>query len=397
MQELIIVQKEKSKQIYLVEDGILKEYYTESEENRNLEENIYIGKVLNVLPGMQAAFIDIGEEKKAFLHIKDLIPKKSAITGNKEENLEQYEIKDYIKQNQPILVQVKKDSNTVKGPRVSSNIQIPGRFVVILPENNFITTSQKIEDDKEKDRLLKLVKEIKQNENIGIIIRTAAEGKDKELIEKDIKKAIKKWEDIKKEFKDNSKEFPRILKRNETILEKILLDISDNKLNKIIVNEQKLKEKIEQILIDIQGKTEIEIEVQEKELENKYELNKKFEKAKNRKIWLKCGGFITIDKTEALTAIDVNSGKFTGKVNLEKTILKVNKEASEEIAKQIRLRDIGGIIIIDYIDMEEKNSKEEVLKTLTNKLKEDRAKTQIIEFTKLNLLEMTRKNMFTEK
>ena len=397
MQELIIVQKEKSKQIYLVEDGILKEYYTESEENRNLEENIYIGKVLNVLPGMQAAFIDIGEEKKAFLHIKDLIPKKSAITGNKEENLEQYEIKDYIKQNQPILVQVKKDSNTVKGPRVSSNIQIPGRFVVILPENNFITTSQKIEDDKEKDRLLKLVKEIKQNENIGIIIRTAAEGKDKELIEKDIKQAIKKWEDIKKEFKDNSKEFPRILKRNETILEKILLDISDNKLNKIIVNEQKLKEKIEQILIDIQGKTEIEIEVQEKELENKYELNKQLEKAKNRKIWLKCGGFITIDKTEALTAIDVNSGKFTGKVNLEKTILKVNKEASEEIAKQIRLRDIGGIIIIDYIDMEEKNSKEEVLKTLTNKLKEDRAKTQIIEFTKLNLLEMTRKNMFTEK
>ena len=397
MQELIVVQKEKSKQIYLVEDGVLKEYYTESEENRNLEENIYIGKVLNVLPGMQAAFIDIGEDKKAFLHIKDLIPKKSAITGNKEENLERYKIKDYIKQNQPILVQVKKDSNTVKGPRVSSNIQIPGRFVVILPENNFITASQKIENEEEKNRLLKLVKEIKQNKNIGIIIRTAAVGKDKDLIEKDINQAIQKWEDIKKEFKNNSKEFPRILKRNETILEKILLDIADNKLNKITVNEEKLKEKIEQILINIQGKTDIDIEVQEKELENKYELNKQLEKAQNRKIWLKCGGFITIDKTEALTAIDVNSGKFTGKVNLEKTILKVNKEASEEIAKQIRLRDIGGIIIIDYIDMEEKNSKEEVLKTLTNKLKEDRAKTQIIEFTKLNLLEMTRKNMFTEK
>ena len=397
MQELIVEQKEKKKQIYLVEDGILKEYYTESEENKNLEENIYIGKVLNVLPGMQAAFIDIGEDKKAFLHIKDLIPKKSAITGNKEENLEQYEIKDYIKQNQPILVQVKKDSNTVKGPRVSSNIQIPGRFVVILPENNFVTASQKIEDENEKDRLLKLVKEIKQDKNIGIIIRTAAEGKSKELIEKDIKQAIKKWEDIKKEFKDNSKQFPRILKKNETILEKILLDISDNKLNNIIVNEQELKEKIEEILINIHGKTNINIEVQKKELETKYELNKQLEKAQNRKIWLKCGGFITIDKTEALTAIDVNSGKFTGKVNLEKTILKVNKEASEEIAKQIRLRDIGGIIIIDYIDMEEKNSKEEVLKTLTDKLKEDRAKTQIIEFTKLNLLEMTRKNMFTEK
>ena len=396
MQELIVIQKENIKQIYLVEDGTLKEYYSETNENKNLEENIYIGKVSNILPGMQAAFIDIGEEKKAYLHIKDILPKKSTITGNKEENIDNYKIKDYIKQNEPILVQVKKDSNTLKGPKVSSNIQIPGRFIVLLPENDFITISQKIEKEEEKNRLIEIVNDVKKDRQIGIIIRTAAEGKEKELIQKDIDIAIKKWEKLKEEFK-KSKNYPKILKRNESILEKILLDLSDNKLSKITVNDKVLQEKIIKKLNEIQGETKIKVELQEENLENKYDLDKQLEKAQNRKIWLKCGGFITIDKTEALTAIDVNTVKFTGKENLEKTILKVNKEASEEIAKQIRLRDIGGIIIIDYIDMEEERTKEEVLETLKEKLKEDRAKTQIMQFTKLNLLEMTRKRMFIEK
>ena len=396
MQELIIIQKENNKQIYLVENGELKEYYSEKDENKNIEENIYVGKVVNILQGMQAAFIDIGEEKKAYLHIKDILPKKSTETGNKEENIENYKIKDYIKQNEPILVQVKKDSNNLKGPKVSLNVQIPGRFVVILPENDFITASQKIENEQEKERLIDIVKEIKNKEKIGIIIRTAAEGKDKELIEADIKNTIAKWEKIKKEF-NNCKEYPKIIKRSETILEKILLDLADNKLEKIITNNKELQKQIVDLLNEMQNETKIKVELQEENLDTKYELDKQLEKAQNRKIWLKCGGFITIDKTEALTAIDVNSGKFTGKENLEKTILKVNKEASEEIAKQIRLRDIGGIIIIDYIDMEEEKTKEEVLKTLKNKLKEDRSKTQIMQFTKLNLLEMTRKRMFTEK
>ena len=396
MQELIVIQKDNNKQIYLVEDYTLKEFYNEFDDNKNLEENIYIGKVSDILPGMQAAFIDIGEEKKAYLHIKDILPKKSTITGNKEENIDNYKIRDYIKENEPILVQVKKDSSTLKGPKVSSNIQIPGRFIVLLPENDFITVSQKIEDENEKNRLIEIVSQIKKDRKIGIIIRTAAEGKSKELMKEDIEETIKKWENLNGEFK-NSKEYPKILKRNESILEKILLDLADNKLDRVIVNNEELQERIIKKLNEIQGKTKIKVELQKENLEIKYELDKQLEKAQNRKIWLKCGGFITIDKTEALTAIDVNSGKFTGKENLEKTILKVNKEASEEIAKQIRLRDIGGIIIIDYIDMEEEKTKEEVLETLKEKLKEDRAKTQIMQFTKLNLLEMTRKRMFAEK
>ena len=399
MQELIVIQKDNIKQIYLVEDGILKEYYSETNDNKNLEGNIYIGKVENILQGMQAAFIDIGEDKKAYLHIKDILPKKSTETGNKEENIEKYKIKDYIKQNDPILVQVKKDSNNLKGPKVSMNLQVPGRFVVLLPENDFITISQKIEDEEEKSRLINIVEKEKNdlNVNIGIIIRTAAEGKDEKLLKKDIKETIEKWNKIKQEFEKNKKNYPQIIKKSESILEKILLDLSDNKLDRIIVSNEELKNLVLSILNDIQGKSKIEVELQDKNLDTKYDLDKQLEKAQNRKIWLKCGGFITIDKTEALTAIDVNSGKFTGKENLEKTILKVNKEASEEIAKQIRLRDIGGIIIIDYIDMEEEETKEEVLKTLKEKLKEDRAKTQIMQFTKLNLLEMTRKRMFIEK
>ena len=395
MQELIVIQKDNARQIHLLEDGLLKEYYSEIDNNKNLEGNIYVGKVVNILQGMQAAFIDIGEEKKAYLHVKDILPKKSTETGNKKENLENYKIKDYIKQNEPILVQVKRDTNNLKGPKVSLNIQFPGRFVVVLPENDFITVSQKIENEEEKNRLIDIVKEVKKQEKIGIIIRTAAEGKEKELIKQDVKNTIEKWKEINEKFNSNEK-FPRILKRHETILEKILLDLADNRLEKIYVNDKELQNKIIELLKDMQGQTKIKVEYQDN-LDTKYDLKTQLEKAQNRKIWLKCGGFITIDKTEALTAIDVNSGKFTGKENLEQTILKVNKEASEEIAKQIRLRDIGGIIIIDYIDMEEEKTKQEVLETLKNKLKEDRAKTQIMQFTKLNLLEMTRKRMFTEK
>lgn len=397
MQELIVVQKQDIKEISILEDGILKEYYKEKEEKKRLEGNIYIGKVTDVLIGMQAAFVDIGTEKNAFLHIRDILPKKSNVTGNKEEELENYKIKDYIKPNQKVLVQVKKDSNNIKGARVSTNIQIAGRFVVILPENDFITVSQKIENEEERNRLISIVESVKKDKKIGIIIRTAAEGKEESKIKKDIENTLKELENIQKEFLSSDDKVPKIIKKSDTILEKILLDIADNKLEKIYTNSKELQKEIEQILKRLQEDVTIKVELVEEGLENKYDLNSQIEKISNRKIWLKCGGFITIDKTEALTAIDVNSGKFTGKENIEKTALKVNKEASIEIAKQLRLRDIGGIIIIDYIDMNEESSKEEIIELLKENLKTDRAKTQVMEFTKLSLLEITRKHMFSEE
>ncbi len=395
MQELIVVQKQDLKEISILEEGVLKEYYKEVEDKKRLEGNIYVGKVTDVLIGMQAAFVDIGAEKNAFLHIRDILPKKSNVTGNKEEELENYKIKDYIKPNQKVLVQVKKDSNNIKGARVSSNIQVAGRFVVILPENDFITVSQKIEDEQEKNRLINIVDNVKKDKKIGIIIRTAAEGKEESKIKKDIEHTLKELENIQKEFLNSDDKVPKIIKKSDTILEKILLDIADNKLEKIYVNNKKLQKEVEQILKSLQEDVMIKVELVEEGLENRYDLNSQIEKISNRKIWLKCGGFITIDKTEALTAIDVNSGKFTGKENIEKTALKVNKEASIEIAKQLRLRDIGGIIIIDYIDMNEESSREEIMNLLKNSLKADRAKTQIVDFTKLSLLEITRKHMFS--
>lgn len=395
MQELIVVQKQDIKEISILEDGVLKEYYKEKENKKRLEGNIYIGKVTDVLIGMQAAFVDIGAEKNAFLHIRDILPKKSNVTGNKEEELENYKIKDYIKPNQKVLVQVKKDSNNIKGARVSTNIQIAGRFVVILPENDFITVSQKIENEEERNRLISIVDSVKKDKKIGIIIRTAAEGKEESKIKKDIENTLEELENIQKEFLSSDDKVPKIIKKSDTILEKILLDIADNKLEKIYTNSKELQKEMEQILKRLQDDVTIKVEFVEEGLENRYDLNSQIEKISNRKIWLKCGGFITIDKTEALTAIDVNSGKFTGKENIEKTALKVNKEASIEIAKQLRLRDIGGIIIIDYIDMNEESSREEIIELLKENLKTDRAKTQVMEFTKLSLLEITRKHMFS--
>ena len=186
MRELVIIENKQEKQIAYVEDGILKEFYKEKDDKKRLEGNIYAGKVAQVLPGMQAAFVDIGEDKNTFLHIRDVLPKKSNVTGNKEENLEKYKIKDYIKPNQMLLLQVKKDSTEIKGARVSTNIQIAGRFVVVLPENDFITVSQKIENEEERNRLIQIVQNVKQDRKVGIILRTAAEGKEENAIKKDI-------------------------------------------------------------------------------------------------------------------------------------------------------------------------------------------------------------------
>ena len=398
MQEILISKQEDKKLIALLDDGKLEEVYEEKETSSRLEGNIYLGIVKDILPGMQAAFVDIGEEQNTFLHIKDILPKVSKTTGNKNEDLEKYNIKDYIKPNTAVLVQVKKDATALKGAKISTDIHIPGRFVVLLPKDEFITVSQKIESEEERKRLIEIAKKYEQNE-VGLIIRTAAEGKSEELIKQDIENTISKWEKIKQDYENlKSGNKPKVLYKNDSIIEKILLDTVDNGIGRIFVDNQNVFDEVNKILTNINVKAQVKVELKQTEnLLDMYDADDQIEKSTLRKIWLKCGGFITIDKTEALTAIDVNSGKFTGKQNLESTVLKVNEEASIEIAKQLRLRDIGGIIIIDYIDMHEQESRQKVLETLKQALKKDRSKTQVIEFTKLNLLEMTRKHMFSNE
>ena len=394
MTEIFIQKNEdKTRKIALVENGILLEYYDEDDRETRKEGNIYIGIVKDIVEGMQSAFVDIGTEKNSFIHLKDVLPK---IDEKKEKLDMSVNIKKILKPNQKILVQVKKDSNDKKGARVSTHINLPSKYIVLMPNTDIVTISQKIEDEKEQERLLKIVKENLSSGN-GAIIRTSAEGKEKEIIE-DIKNIEKKWEKITKTNVNLNKNKPQLLYKSEDIIEKMLIDLTEKNIEKIVVNEKQEKENLEKLIEENKEYKNIKIELSEsKNIFDIYDLEKQIKKIKNRKIWLKCGGFITIDKTEALTAIDVNTGKYTGNKNLEQTILKVNKEATVEIAKQIRLRDIGGIIIIDYIDMLKKEDKEEILKILKEELKKDRTKTQVEGFTKLDLIEMTRKHICSHK
>lgn len=232
---------------------------------------------------------------------------------------------------------------------------------------------------------------------IGAIIRTSAEHKEKEVID-DIKKVEKKWNDIIQTSINPELQEPQLLYRSEDIVEKMLIDLADETIKKITVNDKKIKKELEVFKSENQEYKDLDIVLKEKEnLLDIYDLEKQIEKLGNRKIWLKCGGFITIDKTEALTAIDVNTGKYIGTQSLEQTVFRVNEEATIEIAKQLRLRDIGGIVIIDYIDMKSKEDKEKIRQLLEEQLKKDRSKTQVEGFTKLDLMELTRKHICSHK
>lgn len=386
MIELIIDKNKDVKTIAAVENGKLVEIYEENEENKNArnEGNIYLGIVKDIVPGMQAAFVDIGTEKNSFIHVKDVIPQ----VDEKIEKRIDAKIKDVIKSGQKILIQIQKDSNDKKGARTSTHIKLTGKYIVLMPKTNIVTISQKVVNEKERERLLKIVK-TSLPENTGAIIRTAAENKTEKDLVDDLKQLISKWKKINSKFEKGENK-TQLLFKSPSIIEKLILDLPENKIEKIVVNNQKESDEIKEILTETDENIKIEIE---KNLLEKYELAKQIEKSKQRKIWLNCGGFITIDQTEALVAIDVNSGKFTGKSTLEETVYKVNYEATIEIAKQLRLRDIGGIIIIDYIDMQKQENKDKIENLLKECLKQDRAKTQVEGFTKLNLMELTRKHI----
>ncbi len=383
MYNILIDKQKENTVVAVVQDGELVELYNEKNTEKRLEGNIYLGKIKNIIPGMQSAFIDIGEEKNALVHIKDIIPKASNVTGNVYEDTSKYDIAKIVKPGDEILVQVKRDCNEQKGPRVTKDIKINGKLVILMPYSNFVTISQKVQNEDEIKRLKEIAKK-ELPEGFGVIIRTASEGKSKEEISSEIHLLLNFWDNLLKRANEikNKNLAPVKIYDNDGIVGKIITDLAENNLENIYTNDKEVVDHFE----TMKDKIIVQKDVLEKfEVKNKMNLE--------RKIWLSCGGFITIDKTEALTAIDVNSGKFTGNKNLERTVLKVNREATKEIAKQIRLRDIGGIIIIDYIDMEEEKDKEEIRNYIIECFKQDRSKVQVLEFTKLGLLEITRKHI----
>ena len=393
MTTIIINNQKGKKQIALIEDEKLTEYYEDEIQETRKEGNIYIGIVKDIVKGMQSAFVDIGSDKNSFIHLKDILPK---IDETKEKIDDSIDITKVVKPNQKLLVQVKKDSTEKKGARVSTHINLPGKYIALMPNTDIITISQKIEDKKEQERLIKLVKENLSKGN-GAVIRTSAKGKTEEII-KDIKKVEEKWENIIKTSVDPSQQKPELLYTSEDLVEKMLIDLADQKIDEIIVNTEKEAKKIEKYKKENEELKNTKIIIEKTEnIFSRSDLEKQIEKMQNRKIWLKCGGFITIDKTEALTAVDVNTGKYTGTKDLEQTIYKVNKEATIEIAKQLRLRDIGGIIIVDYIDMKNEENKKQIEQLLKEELKKDRSKTQVEGFTKLDLMELTRKHICSHR
>lgn len=389
---LVQTRNKEEKELAVMEDGVLTERYLENEKQRRLEGNIYIGKVENVLKGIQAAFVNLGEDKNAYIHVKDIIPSPDDVRGTKDVKMTSLDIRKFIHEGEYILVQVKRDATNLKGARVSTHISLPGRFCVFLPNANFITVSQKITDEAEKKRLKEIAKKYLP-EHTGIILRTSVEGKTEEAIQQDILEMQAQWETIqakaKKVLNQEEKQI-QLLYQVEGMTERLIRDLMDVGLERIRTNDAKLCKSLQEKLAQMAPQICVE---KKDDLGELYRYEKQVEKVSNRKIWLNCGGFITIDKTEALTAIDVNSGKFTGKQSLAETILKVNEEATIEIAKQLRARDIGGIIIIDYIDMERKEDKEKILALFAQEMKKDRSKIQIVGFTPLDLLEVTRKHM----
>lgn len=399
MKEIIIDKnKGKNKLVALLEDGRLLEKCEDTKQDKASEGNIYCGIVRNILPSMQSAFIDIGKNKNAFIYIKDIIPKVSNQTGNKQEELSKYNIGDYLKPNNSILVQVKKEEEGKKGAKVSKNISLTGRLCVLMINVDFITVSQKIENEEERKRLKQIASHIlsKYKEKYGVILRTGALGKKEEEIQEDIEELITLWKKIERTYKNLSvNREPKLIFKNESDTTKFLISVLETDISRITTNEKEVFNSVKRYLEQI-NKNDIELVLDTKrEYMQIFGLEQQIEGIEKRKIWLKCGGFITIDKTEALTAIDVNSGKYIGNKssNKENVVQKVNMEATIEIAKQLRLKNISGIIVIDYIDMEKDEEREEIINLLEKELKNDRSKTQIIGFTKLDLLEMTRKKI----
>ncbi len=388
--EILVNIDKMENRVAILEDGELSEIHISREER--IVGSIYKGRVTNVLEGMQAAFVDIGLEKNAFLCLEDAISNVSHDDEDLLEEVKEISIKDVLKPNQEILVQIIKEPIGTKGPRVSAHITLPGRFLVLLPMANYTGVSRRIECQTERERVKKLVSNIKPD-NMGVIIRTVAEGREEEDFKKDLDFLLKLWDKIRE--KSNESLSPLCIHQDLSLVYKIIRDVLDSNTERFIIDSKEEYKKIKE-LVEVTSpnlKSKIKLYTGKRALFDIYGLEKKIEDATKSKIWLDSGGYIIIEKTEALTVIDVNTGKFVGSKSLEDTILKTNLEAVEKIAREIRLRDIGGIVIIDFIDMENISHRSLILKELTEAVKKDRTKTNVIEMTGLGLVEITRKRI----
>ena len=380
--EILIQADDEGTSVAVVEDGRLVEIYFE--QYQKLVGNIFKGRVANVLPGMQAAFVDIGIERNAFLYAGDVISSTGGAKHSKEAAIDQM-----LKAGQEIVVQVTKEPLEKKGARVTTQITLPGRYTVFMPAVDYVGVSRRITNEEERERLRSLAVEVKP-EGKGLIVRTAAEGVCREELREDILALAAVWQGIAAASK--SLTAPVLLHREIDLTERIIRDLFNEDVGRVQVNDPKLYDSIFRTLADSETSLKNRVYLLEGEdIFSKYEVTGQVMQALKHKVWLHCGGFLIIEQMEALTAVDVNTGKFVGSENLETTVLKTNKEAAVEIARQLRLRNVGGIVIIDFIDMTEEEHTQEVLSVLEQELQKDKTRTRIMGITKLGLVELTRK------
>lgn len=370
--------------VAVLESGVLQEIFVGHVESRSIVGDIYLGRVQNVLPGMEAAFVDIGHNKNALLYAGDIFVEGSRKRGRQD-------IGKLLKVGQQIMVQVTKDPMGSKGSRLTTYVSIPGRYLVMLPQVRTVGISHRL-SDQERARLKKVVDKVRPKD-VGIIVRTAARDAEAAELEKDLAYLNRIWRQVCRAAEKHSA--PASLYREPELELKVVRDIMDNTFDRIFVDSHRPYRRTRHYLKQVapQLADRVTRYSDETPLFDSKDINRQIQEALRREVRLPSGGSIVIDDTEALTAIDVNTGRYVGKKSLEETVLHTNIEAAAEVVRQLRLRDIGGIIVIDFIDMNEAKNRRSVLKALNKELEKDRVKSYVVELTRLGLVEMTRKNV----
>jgi len=378
--------------VAVLDDGMLVNLFIERGEP--LAGNIYKGRVANVLPGMEAAFVDIGLERNAFLHVGDI--RSQRLAGEEvEESFGKGAIAERLRPGQEILVQVTKEPMGSKGARVTTYVALPAYYLVLMPTVNYVGVSRRIERDQERRRLRQLADKLRPK-GMGVIVRTAAEGASEKELADDIQFLLQMWNRV--EERSRASKAPSLVYQDLRLIRRVVRDLFTDEVSRFLVDSPEEFHRVQDLLNSFAPKLKPRLQLYQGS-EPVFEhvgVERELEKALRRKVWLKSGGYIVIDRTEALTVIDVNTGKYVGKTDLASTIFRTNMEAVGEIVRQITLRDIGGIILVDFIDMENEQHRTKVLAALHEAVRRDRSKLHIIDLTALGLVEITRKRVYQD-
>ncbi|NVJ68401.1 MAG: ribonuclease G [Gammaproteobacteria bacterium] len=396
-EEILINVTPQETRVSVVENGVLQEVHLERSENRGIVGNIYKGIVTRVMPGMQAAFIDIGQDKAAFLHAADIYhaPELDAQTAELEQKTQQ-EITNLLRAGQTVIVQVIKDPIGTKGARLTTQITFPSRFLVLMPDHKHIGVSQRIDDEAERERLKAILTDDNRDGSesaieYGYIVRTAAEKAAQEELLRDRDFLCKLWAEIENLTKKIKA--PGLVHEDLSLELRIMRDILADDIERVRIDDENAFNRVSKFVKKFTPSLTQRVEryTGERPIFDLYNIEEEIKKALERKVQLKSGGYLIIDQTEAMTTIDVNTGAFVGHKTLEETIFRTNLEAASALARQLRLRNLGGIVIVDFIDMQDEEHKRQVLRTLEKALDRDHVKTQVTEVSSLGLVEMTRK------